>query len=162
MFRVAKSPLGTAFLILLTAGAARADGIPFKGNRVAAPATVIALDPIQRITAAHSGRVRLTLAQRALLASRAGTAPREIEAWSLKDARSTCTCELSNMGIIFAPGRLEIPHAYLCGGDDGKLAAALAPESAALWTVLFTVCAGTSVLIGLRLMRRRLASRSAR
>ncbi|MHC4915661.1 MAG: hypothetical protein ACYTGB_09230 [Planctomycetota bacterium] len=159
---MAKSAFGTAFLILLAAGSARADGIPFKGNRVASPATVIVLDPIQRIAALRRGKVTLTPAQRVLLAARAGIAPPEIEVWSLKEAQNTCGCELGNMGIAFAPGRLEIPHAYLYTEEAAAPGLDLGPEAGTLWSAACVTVLGVASLAALRRRRRARAARSGR
>jgi hypothetical protein len=106
--------LTLALTLGLSVGAA-ADGIPFKGDRYDGPATVIKLthDQDRMAEFSDSGVITLTFGQKAKLLIEAGTSVDKVDVWSVANAKDTCTCELEDMGIEFAPGVVEIPHEYL-------------------------------------------------
>jgi hypothetical protein len=98
----------------VTAGHVRADGIPFRGNRIDGPATVLKLTVDQRKAVRHRGPViALNKDQQALLLRRAGYAPKSLAVERLAWAKQTCSCEVLNIGVAYAPGKIEVPHAYL-------------------------------------------------
>jgi hypothetical protein len=105
-------------------GVARGDGFLFRGNRITGePTMVLSLTRAQRMSLRHhsvSGRksdvrkITLTAKQQAALRREAGFAPARVEVYPLACARATCTCDLLNLGIRFAPDKVEVPH-YLLG-----------------------------------------------
>jgi len=109
--------LAVPALLLFAATDCLADGIPFKGDRVDGRVTVIELNGVQ-VRQADSGQypvITLTLLQESRLLAASGAIMREVEVWTVAEAKDTCTCELSNMGIRFEKNKIEIPHAYLHG-----------------------------------------------
>lgn len=111
--------LTIAVFLLLSAGAA-GDGIPFKDERYDGAKTVISLTHDQERIARTSNiststTFRLTFGQKVKLLMQSGVSVNEVDIWTVADAHNTCTCELENMAIQFAPGMAEIPHAYLSG-----------------------------------------------
>jgi len=103
-----------------------ADGIPMKGDRVDIYSTtvlgltndqIVFLDALILDNRAFPmPKIKLTSEQRDVLRAEAGVAPPEIEVLPLSAAKSTCACELLNIGIRFEASKLEVPH-HLLGED---------------------------------------------
>ncbi len=119
------------FLILLVALAqsewARADGLPFKGNRYDGPVTVIRMTP-EQVTKTRQGRlnekptrdIQLNRMQKMQLQRATGFSPDTIEVWTLEEAVETCSCELLNFGICMGPDLIQIPHSFLGETDEDR------------------------------------------
>ena len=106
-----------ALAIASTLLEAKADGIPFRTfrtSRVAVPATVLSLTKEQMASLTTSNNfITLTSEQRARLHQDVSYVPDRLKVWSSKDARGTCTCEVLNLGIRYAKGKIEVPHGLL-------------------------------------------------
>ncbi|MBM4030682.1 MAG: hypothetical protein FJ291_02730 [Planctomycetes bacterium] len=109
------------------AGVAWGDGFRFQGNRITGePTTVLSLTRTQRMSLRHRAvsprkwdvrKIALTAKQQATLKREAGFAPARLEVYPLACARATCTCDLLNVAIRFAPDKVEVPH-YLLGRNS--------------------------------------------
>jgi len=112
MLKLIKTLVWLVCIICSVVSGLYADGLSFKGDELDEHSITIFLDkPVDSSTTKYT----LNETQRKAVFDHIGVRLESVELYSLRDAQSTCTCELLNIGIVYK-NRIVIPMNYI--GND--------------------------------------------